>query len=300
MSSQWWELKIQGEPSLEEIVYWRLDDFGCHGMATEPQGQDQVLIRAYALQDTFQELDIAALATWLRQDAIAADFAPPTITWSLIEEEDWAKNWQADWQPQEIGDRFLINPAWLEVPQTDRLVLRLDPGAAFGTGVHPTTQLCLESLEMRGGPGSGSGPETAIADIGCGSGILSMGAILLGIGTVYAVDTDPLAVKVAQENREFNKMTPEQLSVTQGSLDQILPLAGRPVDGLVCNILAEVITELIPEMTQVVKSKGWAILSGILLDQAQDVAEVLERNDWIVATLWKRGEWCCFNTRRAS
>ncbi|MEM8639599.1 MAG: 50S ribosomal protein L11 methyltransferase [Cyanobacteria bacterium P01_G01_bin.54] len=300
MTSQWWELKIQGQPSLEEIVYWRLDDFGCHGMATEPQNESLVLIRAYALQETFQELDIAALATWLRQDAIAADFSPPEITWSLIDEEDWATSWQADWHPQEIGDRFLICPAWLDVPATDRLVLRLDPGAAFGTGVHPTTQLCLESLEMRGGPGSGSGPETAIADIGCGSGILGMGAILLGIGTVYAVDTDPLAVKVAQDNREFNKMTPEQLVVTKGSLEQILPLAGRSVDGLVCNILAETIIDMIPEMAQVVKSKGWAILSGILLDQAQDVAEVLESNGWIVATLWKRGEWCCVNARRAS
>ncbi|NEO86152.1 MAG: 50S ribosomal protein L11 methyltransferase [Spirulina sp. SIO3F2] len=295
MSSQWWEIKIQGDAALEELVYWRLDDFGCHGMATEPQ-DDGVVIRAYAFQESVQELDLAALTTWIRQDVIAAGLAPPQITWTVIDEEDWASNWKANWEPQEIGDRFLINPAWLEIPDTERLVLRLDPGAAFGTGVHPTTQLCLESLEMRGGQSNG---ETVIGDIGCGSGILAIGAIRLGMGKVYAVDTDPLAVKVAKENIELNQISGEQIIVTQGSLDQILPLAGKPVDGLVCNILAETITEMIPDMTDIVKSKGWAILSGILLDQAKDVADVLESNGWIVATLWKRGEWCCFNTRKA-
>lgn len=295
-NSQWWELKISGETALEELVYWRLDSFGCHGMATEHQG-NAMSVRAYVFKTSFTELDLAALATWLQQDAIAADFAPPQVTWDIIDEEDWASSWKAHWEPQEIGDRFLINPAWLALPETDRLVIRLDPGAAFGTGVHPTTQLCLESLEMRGS----QQPETlTIADIGCGSGILSMGAIRLGMQKVYAVDTDPLAVKVAAENRDFNQISSTKIIVAEGSLTQVRSLAGEPLDGVVCNILAEVILTLIPQLAAIVKPKGWAILSGILVDQTQEIADALEQNGWVVATIWKRGEWCCFNVRKAS
>jgi ribosomal protein L11 methyltransferase len=295
MKSQWWELRITGQPDLEELIAWRLEKFGCQGLATEPQASGLVLIRAYTSQETTEELDLAALATWLQQDAIAAEFKPPQVKWTTISEEDWASAWKDHWQPQEIGDRFLIYPAWLQVPETDRLVLRLDPGAAFGTGTHPTTQLCLESLEMRGGQNC---TQMAVADVGCGSGILAMGAIRLGFGHVYAVDTDPLAIKVATENRTLNRIAPEQLILAQGSIDQIPELSGGQGDGLVCNILTEVIVGMIPRMTDLVKPKGWAILSGIILEQAKDVADVLENHGWIVATLWKRSEWCCFNVRR--
>jgi len=138
-----------------------------------------------------------------------------------------------------------------------------------------------------------------IADIGCGSGILSVGALLLGAQKVYAVDTDPLAVKSTLENRSLNQIAPEQLIVEQGSVDKLITMVDVPVDGIVCNILAEVIIDLVPQMTPLVKPTTWGALSGILLDQAKPVADTLEENGWVVAALWKRGEWCCMNIRRS-
>jgi len=190
----------------------------------------------------------------------------------------------------------LICPSWLEPPDTDRLVMRLDPGVAFGTGTHPTTQLCLESLEMRVSKDS----EAVIADIGCGSGILSIGAVMLGAKQVYGVDVDPMAVKASRSNRDFNQLTAQQLVLGLGSVEQLAALSDQSLyfDGLVCNILAEVIVDLIPAMTAIAKPQAWGVLSGILLDQAKPIADTLEQNGWTVATLWRRKDWCCFNIRR--
>ena len=142
-------------------------------------------------------------------------------------------------------------------------------------------------------------PSALVADIGCGSGILSIGAVLLGATKVYAVDNDELAVKSACSNRDLNQIDSRQLVVEHGSIDILSQLTKEPFDGIVCNILAEVIIDLIPQMSAIVKPSSWGILSGILLEQAQSVADAVERNGWTVATLWRRQDWCCFNIRRS-
>ncbi|MFB2835972.1 50S ribosomal protein L11 methyltransferase [Floridanema evergladense] len=298
MANSWWELQIFCDPVLEEVIFWRLENFGCRGTASEIKG-NHCLVKGYLPQEQAELLDLAALSLWLRQDALVLGFSIPTMQWHLIDEEDWSSSWKAHWQPQEIGDRLLINPTWLPVPtDSDRIVLRLDPGVAFGTGNHATTQLCLEALEMRL-----TDPETEsnliLADIGCGSGILSIGSVLLGAEKVYAVDIDPLAVRSARSNRTLNNINSERLIVEQGSVDRVKQLIDRPVDGIVCNILAEVIIDLLPQMSAIVKPTSWGILSGILVEQAKPVADVLEEQGWIVAALWRRQEWCCFNIRRS-
>jgi ribosomal protein L11 methyltransferase len=301
MATSWWEIQILCEPSLEEVIFWRLDSFGCRGTSSEVKGHS-CLICAYMPQEQAHVLDLAALALLLRQDALCVGLPVPAIQWILIDEQDWAISWKEHWQPEEIGDRLLIYPAWLPVPeQSERLILRLEPGVAFGTGDHPTTQLCLEALEMRlayNPPGDPS-ESVVIADIGCGSGILSVGALLLGAKQAYAVDTDPLAVKSTLENRTLNRIDPERLIVAEGSVDRLTQLTHAPVDGIVCNILAEVIIDLIPQLTAIVQSTTWGVFSGILLEQAKYVADTLEANGWLVAALWKRGDWCCLNVRRS-
>jgi ribosomal protein L11 methyltransferase len=296
MASSWWEIKILCHPNLEESIFWRLDKFGCSGTATEPKGQS-LLIKAYTPQIKIQLLDLAALALWLHQDSLLAGLPQPLMRWKLIDEEDWSSSWKQYWQPTEVGDRFFIYPAWLTPPEdSERLILRLDPGVAFGTGTHQTTQLCLESLEMRL---SISASDIVLADVGCGSGILSIGAVLLGATKVYAVDTDLLAVESARSNRHLNQIHPDNLTINQGSVAELLELLPEGVDGIVCNILADVIMDLMPQLSQLIKPNGWAILSGILLDQTQAIADTLEQNGWVVAALWKRQEWCCFQIRRA-
>jgi ribosomal protein L11 methyltransferase len=295
LASSWWEIQVLCDLVLEDLVFWRLETFGCRGTSSEIKGHS-CLIRAYLPQIQAQLLDLAALSLLLRQDALCAELPIPAMQWHLIEEEDWASSWKDYWQPQEVGDRLLINPAWMPNPDaSDRQILRLDPGVAFGTGAHATTQLCLESLEMRL-----SEPSNAVvADIGCGSGILSIGALLLGAKQIYAVDTDPLAVMSTESNRELNQIEPHRLVTAEGSIQRLLELTSEPVDGILCNILAEVIIDLIPEMEAIAKPTTWGILSGILLDQVKPVADLLEQSGWIVATLWRRKDWCCLNVRRS-
>ncbi len=298
MANSWWEIQVLSDPIAEELVFWRLDEFGCRGSSSEIKGSFR-LIRAYLPQMQVHLLDLAALSLLIRQDALCADVPPSAMQWQLIDEEDWSSSWKTYWHPQAVGDRFLINPAWLPIPdESDRLVLRLDPGTAFGTGSHATTQLCLESLEMRFDPSVNTG-DLVLADIGCGSGILSIGAVLLGAKMVYAVDVDPMAIRATRSNRDLNRINPQQINMRKGSIEHLMEVLPQPVDGIVCNILAEVIIDLIPKMGEIAKPTTWGILSGILLEQAKPVADTLEQYGWIVATLWRRQEWCCMNIRRS-
>lgn len=288
----WWDLSLIASPAQEDLIFWRLENFGCRGMTSQAHGEDQVCIHAYLPWPHVSLLDLAALSLRLQQDALIAGQRVPKLRWERIEAEDWSSSWKQHWQPQPIGDKLLICPAWLEPPShPGRHLLQLDPGMAFGTGTHPTTQLCLESLEMRL-EGGGGAEGVTVADVGCGSGILSLAAALLGVKRVFAVDIDPLAVQATMHNRDLNGLT-DRIVVAQGSLEQIPEM----VDGLVCNILADVILDMIPEFRLVVKEGGWLILSGILIEQAKLVAEMLEANEWVVAALWRRGEWCCLNAR---
>ncbi|SKB11646.1 Ribosomal protein L11 methyltransferase [Planktothrix sp. PCC 11201] len=296
MANSWWEIKVLCDPMLEDAVFWRMEAFGCRGTASQIKN-NSCLLSAYLPEEKAHLLDLAALALLLRQDALCLEMPIPAVTWDLIDEQDWSSSWKQYWEPTPIGDRFLVYPAWLALPENpDRILLRLDPGVAFGTGTHATTQLCLESLEMRLG---GEHNQAVIADIGCGSGILSIGAILLGASKVYAVDNDPLATRSTYENCELNQISPERINIQDGSIEQVIQAVEQPVDGIVCNILAEVIIDLIPQFNAISKKNTWAILSGILMDQAKPIADTLEQQGWVVATLWRRQDWCCFNIRRS-
>jgi ribosomal protein L11 methyltransferase len=293
MSNSWWEIKIDCVPDLEENIFWRLSEFGCKGMSTQKQGQE-IVISAYIPQAQVKLLEISDLSLQLEDDANEIGSPLPVTKCNLIDEEDWSSSWKQHWQPQPIGDRLLINPAWLEVPkETDRIILQLDPGVAFGTGTHATTQLCLEALEMRLQPGT----SLTIADLGCGSGILSTAAFLLGAKQIYAVDNDLLAVKATGENRDLNGIPAANLVAELGSIEHLRAMLPEPVDGFVCNILADVIIQLAPSMSALVKPKGWAILSGILSSQVADVSHVLEQHGWTVGTVWNRLEWSCINLK---
>jgi ribosomal protein L11 methyltransferase len=294
MSNSWWEIKIICEPELEETIFWRLTEFGCRGMSSQKH-EDKIAIASYIPELQVKLVDITNLSFQFEEDAEAQGYPAPVTVCNLIDEEDWSSSWKQYWEPQPIGDKLLINPAWLELPQdTDRLILQLDPGVAFGTGTHATTQLCLEALEMRLQPGTNQ----VLADIGCGSGILSTAAILLGADRVYAVDNDPLAVKATGENRDLNGIAPDRLAVELGSIERLQEMLPAPVDGFVCNILADVIIELVPAMSGIIKPKGWAALSGILSTQVPDVSHVLEKHGWVVGTVWRKQDWSCINIKR--
>ncbi len=301
MSNSWWEIKVTCVPDLEDSIFWRLTEFGCKGMSVQQQ-KDEILISAYIARVQVKLSEVTDLSFQFEEDATQFGCPIPVTKCNLIDEEDWSSSWKQHWQPQEIGDRLLINPAWVKLttdldPLTEtlpsRIILQLDPGMAFGTGTHATTQLCLEALEMRLQPGT----NLTVADIGCGSGILSTAALLLGAAQVYAVDNDPLAVKATGENRELNLIPAEKLIVDLGSIEELQAMIPEPVDGFVCNILADIIMQLAPSMAALVKPKGWAVLSGILASQVADVSNVMEKHGWVVGTVWNRQEWSCINLK---
>ncbi|WAS06422.1 50S ribosomal protein L11 methyltransferase [Gloeomargaritales cyanobacterium VI4D9] len=296
VATSWWEVEVECLPMLEEMTFWRLQELDCRSTATV-YGDGWVRITAYAPQGQYGVQHWEALQGLLREDAREAALPPPRVRWQELDSQDWSEHWKRHWQAQPVGERFLIQPAWLPVHNPEhRLVLRLDPGFAFGTGSHPTTQLCLESLEMRLDPRWGP-TDLVIADIGCGSGILAIGALLLGAKRVYAVDTDPLAIGATRQNQSLNQIEGERLVVEQGSLSRLAELLTQPLDGFVCNILAETIVDMTPRFRMLAHTKTWGILSGIIQEQLAAVTQVLEEHGWMVGALRQSQDWCCLNIR---
>jgi ribosomal protein L11 methyltransferase len=195
----------------------------------------------------------------------------PAPVFRKLEEKDWANAWKEHYKPFRIGQRLWIQPSWITQSEAtaDDLVLVLDPGMAFGTGLHPSTQLCLQALEERVQPGM------SVLDIGAGSGILAIAAALLGAGDgqgggIVAVDTDRLAVAAARENAARNGLT---LDVRQGSLADV---AERSWDLVLVNILAPVIVEMLEAgLLDYVATGGWLLLSGIIDEQVSAVEAAL-------------------------
>jgi len=298
INNSWWEIQVIAEQSLEEQIYWRLQNFGCQGMASQKK-DGQIRISSYLPVVKGNVLDLAALALLLKQDAIAVNYEVPITQWTVINDEDWSSSWKQHWSPQEVGDMLVIYPAWIEPPTDgDRKILRLDPGSAFGTGAHATTQLCLEALEMRLW-GVKTEDNVVVADVGCGSGILSIGALLIGASQTYAIDNDILAIKATNHNRQLNDIPEEKIWVAEGSIQDLITHMPAPANGFTCNILADIIVDMVPYFDALVGENGWGILSGILVEQVPKVAEALDAHKWVIATFWKRQEWACLTIRRS-
>ena len=193
----------------------------------------------------------------------------PQVQFREIHDQDWMEAWKVHYEPITIGKRLVILPAWIEKEYPGRLPIRINPGMAFGTGTHPTTQLCLEFLEelVR--------PDMTVFDIGCGSGILSAGAVILGAGKVVAVDIDPASVRSTTENCELNKVS-DKVVIARGSAELIrsgnFDILQAPL--VVANILASVILVLLEnKLADLVEPGGHLVLSGILAHQAQEIIQ---------------------------
>lgn len=216
----------------------------------------------------------------------------PDPVYTPIEDQDWMNSWKVNYKPIEIGKNLMIVPAWMNPDTKGRIPLRIDPSMAFGTGTHPTTQLCLVLIEKYLIPGDD------VLDVGCGSGILSIAAVKLGAKEAYGVDIDPLSVKASYENAELNGVTNavlfKQGSVTEVLCDEQIP-HNTPL--VVANILAPVIIRLMDTgLHQLVAPGGMIILSGILDHQADDViracqvknlqlVEKIQSQDWIALAM---------------
>jgi ribosomal protein L11 methyltransferase len=198
----------------------------------------------------------------------------PTPVYRTLQETNWVENWKKHYRPIPIARRLLVLPAWYENPEPDRIPIRIEPGMAFGTGTHPSTQLVLELLEDYVQEGEG------VIDIGCGSGILSIAAIKLGANPVLGVDVDTQSIESARENVALNSIT-AGIELGIGSLTEIKAgmFSLKAAKLVVANILAPVLIRLLDEgLKEIIDPGGGVILSGILEDQASDIINALDRH----------------------
>jgi ribosomal protein L11 methyltransferase len=205
-----------------------------------------------------------------------------------VDERDWTEGWKAGYAPQRIG-RLLIVPSWLEpAPEPGDIVLRLDPGMAFGTGLHPTTRGCLQLLqELEPMP-------PRVLDVGCGSGILGIAAIALGAASVDALDTDPIAVEATLENAERNGMS-RQMGAAAGSL----PAASAdPYPLVLANLVAAVLIDLARALAAHTAEGGTLLASGIVADRGDEVQGALQAAGFVAEQRLDDGDWVSLRMRR--
>lgn len=226
------------------------------------------------------------------------DIGAGTITASETEDKDWINNWKQFFKPFTVDD-ILIKPTWEELPEEhkDKLLIQIDPGTAFGTGQHETTQLCIRQLKKYVKPGM------KILDLGTGSGILGITALKLGAGHIFGTDLDENAITSVHENLEANGISESDFTVVQGNIIDEKPvqdMAGYECyDIAVANILADVIIMIQHEVPVHIKKGGIFITSGIIDMKEQAVREALEANDaFTVVEVTRQGEWVSITAQK--
>ncbi len=202
---------------------------------------------------------------------------------------DWENNWKKYFKPMPVGERLLIHPIWEEKYEAgNRAVIHLEPGLAFGSGTHDTTRQCLENIEKYAYPGK------TMLDVGCGSGILSVSALLLGVDSAVGVDIDALAVKTARENGKTNGFDEPQYKVLQGSLTD--KVTGK-YDIIAANIVADIVITLCKDVKKFMNDGAVFITSGIIIPREQDVLNAFEENGLEVIERHESGGWLCFEAK---
>jgi ribosomal protein L11 methyltransferase len=306
----WLEISFTVSGELAEAVAEVLARFAPGGVATErgvrftsPEDEgtpiEAVKVRAYLpadehLEETRQKVEEALFYLGMIQPLPAPTFTP-------IADQNWMEAWKVYYQPIPIGRRLVIVPAWLDSPDPSRIPIKIDPGMAFGTGTHPTTQLCLELLENLFEANSSlvTRPKSLI-DIGCGSGILSIAALKLGVNSALGVDIDETAVRASRENADLNGIAAGQFTLGVGSVPEVL--AGKfgvwnaPL--VLANILAPVIIRLFDAgLTNLVAPGGSLVLSGILVEQAESVISTARTHGVKLVENRQSGDWVALVVR---
>lgn len=302
-SKQWLEVCVMTEPETAEAVSEVLSRYAPNGVAIEQLARDIglgadegaaqeleqiVAVRAYVSMADEVDRKKRQIEEALWHLSRIAHIPEPTFR--VVAEDDWANAWREHYHVAHLGERFVIKPSWREyTAQPHEIVLELDPGMAFGTGLHPTTQMCLAALEKY------AQPEMHLLDLGTGSGILAIGAAKLGVKSIVAVDNDPIAVQAAIENVQRNQVE-AQVRAAVGSLAEA---AAQRYDLIVVNILARVIIAMCEEgLGQVVRSGGLAIFAGLIDTQEYGVREALQTQGLSVIDRFQDKDWVCLIARK--
>lgn len=324
---KWFELTIATTEEATEMISNFLHELGAGGVSIEESGtlnkprdtslgqwyemplndipEGQAVIKGYFSEET----NMAALLETLKprvEELRTYDIDPGAVEYSTqeVDDDDWATAWKQYFKPIRVSDTLTIKPTWEEYAAAEgERIIELDPGMAFGTGTHPTTALCLQTLEsvVRGGE--------EMIDVGTGSGILAIGACKLGAKSVLALDLDPVAVSSATENVRLNELS-EQVEVRLSDLLGVLHAGNAeaeatsalrvtvPVDLVVVNILAEIILLFIDDVYAALKPGGTYIASGIYMNKERDVEEGLKASGFAIIEKRRDQDWIAFIARK--
>lgn len=250
-----------------------------------------VIIKAYLplnsfLGETVEEIKLAInnLASF------DIDLGENKVSTCEVDEQDWSTSWKEYYHPVKISNRFTIVPTWEDYQpvESDELIIELDPGMAFGTGTHPTTVMSLQALEKH------VNDTVNVIDVGTGSGVLAIGAALLGAKHVHALDLDEVAVRSAIENVELNHVS-SQIDVVQGDL---LDTVKEPAEVVVANILAEIILTFVEDAYMIVKPGGIYITSGIIEGRKEDVKQALIEAGFEIDEVMMMEDWVTIVSRK--
>jgi len=297
-AGRWLELSVEADTEAVEAVSEILGRVAPAGTSVEP-GFELVEDGLGARIDPARPATIRAYVPAF--DPAATDRAKATVTEALghlqafglrsigdlqtrvVAESDWAEAWKAHFHVIRLGRRLVIKPSWLRHRRADdEVVIDLDPGMAFGTGLHPTTRLCLEALEDR----ADRGPLGRALDVGCGSGILAIAAIRLGATRVLGVDIDPIAIEATIANARHNRVG-RRVRAREGTL----PTDEGPFDVVLANLVAGVLIEHAANLAAELVPEGTLIASGIFIDREPDVRVALERAGLDIVGRWSESDW---------
>ena len=281
----WLEISLRVDEESAEAVSGLFNQYGEGGAVVEVSPDDLLVTVKTFVPSQDERLKPLHQALWhLGQ---IRPLPEPQVR--EVKEEEWAEAWKAYYEPQHIGRRLVVSPSWQHYASDGEVVITLDPGMAFGTGFHPTTRMCLEALEEHLSHGA------EVLDVGTGSGILAIAAAKLGASTVLALDTDPLAVRIAKENVLANGAH-KMVRVKEGSLEMA---KGSLFDLIVVNILARTIADLIEKgLLDHLKPEGLLIAAGIMASEEEEVRNAFR--EWGLNSLspLRKGDWVTLIGRR--
>ncbi|MGB9722450.1 MAG: 50S ribosomal protein L11 methyltransferase [Chloroflexia bacterium] len=296
----WLELSVEADPEAVEAVCEVLSRYGYQGgivieeahrpaedgLSLLPDPSRPAVLHTYIPRDTNAAQTVRQVEMALKCLGHLRPIGPLQVR--TLTEEDWGQAWKAYYPILQVGERLVVVPAWKRFrPSRGQIALRLDPGPAFGTGLHPTTQLCLRALERFLQPGM------RVLDLGTGSGILAIAAARLGSGPVLALDRDPIAVQAARRNIRRNRLS-GRIRVREGTLEDGM----APFDLLLANLLARTIQELAGRLAAALAAGGILIASGILVEQAGEVRTTLQAAGLPAVGQLQEGDWVALVHRR--
>ena len=272
----------------EDELYWDYID----EKLLENDTEETKIMAYFSEEETNLPEKIAVIKEKIRNlTEFGLSIGSGTVELSNVNQEDWESAWKQYFKPVHVTDRIVVKPEWEEYsPQEGEIVIEIDPGMAFGTGTHETTSMCINQIEKNLKAGD------RVIDIGSGSGILSMAAVLLGAEKATGVDLDPVAVRVALENVELNNLQ-DKIDILHGNLTDVIR---EKADIVVANIMADIILILLEDVREFIKDDGLFISSGIIQEKRAAVeARLLEKNFSIVEVETK-GEWCAITAQKKS